>query len=270
MEKESVLKRGISGSTLKIIACIIMLIDHIGAVVLEGYMATKNYLDDETFFEQYGLLYNIDFVIRLVGRIAFPIFCFLLIEGFVHTRNVRKYAMNLGIFALISEIPFNFAFATSLGEKLKFGIFYPEYQSVFFTLFLGLLVLCGCQYTEKIKEKVTGRVWGKLLSVVCELGVLAAGILMAELLKTDYSGIGILTIYVMYRFRNKKSKEMACGCAVLTVFNVVEITSFLALPLIRRYNGERGLKMKYFFYAFYPVHLLILYAIARLVIFLCA
>ena len=93
-------KRGISGSTLKIIAIITMLIDHIGAVVIAPVMIQRSgnlYMEDD--------LYGIYSLLRTIGRIAFPIFCFLLVEGFVHTRNVKRYAIRLGLFAIISEIP---------------------------------------------------------------------------------------------------------------------------------------------------------------------
>lgn len=320
MEDVFVEKKGITGSTLKILACVAMLIDHMGAVLLESGLVSKYTLDHETFMREYGTLYSIDIAMRLIGRIAFPIFCFLLVEGFEHTGNVRKYARNLGFFALLSEIPFNLAFATALGGELHNGIFYPEYQSVYMTLFLGLLTLCGCQYMKKKQSYFVNRPLGRALAVVggllgslfmacfaveqwetenrdglfwcmvallailicigvqvygkkngreealllcCELTVAAVGIRLAELLKTDYAGMGILTIFLMYLFRANKEKAMTWGCAALTVFNPMEVTSFFAVPLVKKYNGQRGWKLKYFFYAFYPVHLLILYFIAK-------
>lgn len=324
-----------TGSSLKIMACALMLIDHIGAVLLEGYLRTiqasavTNPEQQGFFLSRYDIIYYIDMAMRLMGRLAFPIFCFLLLEGFVHTRNLKKYAFNLGIFALISEIPFNLAFTTALGAHLQYGLFYPDYQNVFFTLFLSLLTLCGFRYLKEHRGCYAGSRAGKLLAVVagilgsafgsyfvagklmdylknfaieqylflwlltavlfvlillmvgiyakkhggadalnlsCDLAVLALGIWAAELLKTDYAGVGILTVAAMYYFRENKEKSMAWGCAILTIFNPMEVTAFLALPSVERYNGRRGLKMKYFFYAFYPVHLLILYLISRLLI----
>lgn len=334
MEYEVKEKKGITGSTLKIMACVMMLIDHIGAVILESFLNTKmpDVMNQEQalqFLSQYGTFYYADLIMRFVGRVAFPIFCFLLVEGFCHTRNVKKYALNLGIFALVSEIPFNLAFAFSRGEALQYGVFYPDYQNVFFTLFLSLLTLCGYKYLEEHRaaytEKKSGKVlaalagvlggvfiayfvgqkWSDvfsflninyqtrvwliaavifvliLLAVViygmkhgaaqawnlsCNLAVLALGIWAAELLKTDYAGIGIMTVAGMYYLRRNKVRAMALGCAILTIFNTMEVTSFFAMIPIKKYNGERGLKMKYFFYAFYPVHLLILYFIARMII----
>lgn len=334
MENRTAQKKGITGSTLKITACALMLIDHIGAVFLEGFLRTKmtsavmDLEQQQDFLSRYGTIYYLDLAMRLMGRLAFPIFCFLLLEGFSHTRNVKKYAFNLGLFALISEIPFNLAFTTALGGHLQYGLFYPGYQNVFFTLFLSLLTLCGYRYLKEHRGCYTTGRGGKLLAVLagilgdafvsyfiaknfgnylavfdaaeqwmvwlltaiffvlillmvgiyakkhggaaalnlsCDLAVLALGIWAAEFLKTDYAGTGILTVAAMYYFRENKEKSMAWGCAVLTIFNPMEVTAFLALLPVKRYNGERGLKMKYFFYVFYPAHLLILYLISRLV-----
>lgn len=256
-------REGIPGSTLKIIAIVAMLIDHIGAVLMEGKLydlgmaqAQQSYESWQMFMQQYGTFYYTDLVIRLIGRLGFPIFCFLLIEGFVHTRSRWKYGRNLLIFAFVSEIPFDLAFTRSMGDvDLIGGVIYPYYQNVFFTLFIGLLCMCGYEY---IKINV-GRRWLKWCS---NLAVLGIGMLAAYLLHTDYSGLGVLTITMMYLFRKNPMKSMFAGCLTLTVFNSFEFTSFLCLIPIRAYNGKRGLGIKYFFYAFYPVHLFILYLIS--------
>lgn len=86
-------------------------------------------------------LYQTDMVLRGIGRVAFPIFCFLLVEGFLHTKNVWKYAGRLALFALVSEIPFDLAFQ---GEWLFMG-----YQNIFFTLLVGLLVMIAFQTAEE-------------------------------------------------------------------------------------------------------------------------
>ena len=87
---------------------------------------------------------------------------------------------------------------------------------------------------------------------------------LAEYLRTDYGGMGVLTITAMYLFRKHRVAAMLAGCVVLTFLTVSEIPGFLAVIPIALYNGKRGLKMKYFFYAFYPAHLLILYVISVL------
>ena len=103
--------------------------------------------------------------------------------------------------------------------------------------------------------------------VLCtDVTILALGMLVADLLHTDYSALGILTITFMYAFRKNHVKSVLAGCIALTVFNSIEITSFFTLIPVKKYNGERGLSMKYFFYAFYPVHLFLLYLISRYVV----
>lgn len=308
-------QKGISGSTIKIIAVAAMLIDHIAAAVLmrqivaNGYMdvaASGNMADMMQWLMDNGALFYIYEAMRMIGRLGFPIFCFLLVEGFQRTRNVKKYALRLAAFALISEIPFDLAF--------KGEIFYMGYQNVYFTLLFGLLALCCIDYVDKhelpkaakIIFRVTGvaapgmymmaltygmlknesaallftGVIGALVAGVAllifrkvrggqrtqlfcaELTVLVFWMCVAEAFMTDYSGMGVLTIGVMYFYRKRKVISALAGCIVLTIMSVSEITAFFTLIPIALYNGSRGLKMKYFFYAFYPVHLALLYFIA--------
>lgn len=101
---------GLNSFQLKCIAVITMIIDHTGAVLFPDNMT-----------------------LRYIGRIAFPIFCFLLVEGFFHTRDVRKYMLRLGMFAVISEIPYDLAFRDTVIEF--------EHQNVFFTLFIGVVMM---------------------------------------------------------------------------------------------------------------------------------
>ena len=253
----------ISGSTLKIIAMACMLIDHTAAVLFDrilisrGLLNAVNASDGGASFLSTGntaVIYYADMIMRAIGRISFPIFCFLLIEGFMHTHDVKKYALNLGIFALVSEIPFDLAFA---GKP-----FYLDYQNVFFTLFIGLVMMIFLQKIDSKAQKDAGA-WqranwkvsvGKLLVIVAACAV-------ATLLKTDYSAMGILTIVLMYNMRKNKMYCIGIGCAVLTLLSLNEITCFLAMIPVHFYNGKRGLNLKYPFYAFYPVHLLILFVI---------
>lgn len=254
----------ISGSTLKIIAMACMLIDHTAAVLFDrilisrGLLNAVNASDGGASFLSTGntaVIYYADMIMRAIGRISFPIFCFLLIEGLMHTHDVKKYALNLGIFALVSEIPFDLAFA---GKP-----FYLDYQNVFFTLFIGLVMMIFLQKIDSKAQKDAGA-WqrtnwkvsvGKLLVIVAACAV-------ATLLKTDYSAMGILTIVLMYNMRKNKMYCIGIGCAVLTLLSLNEITCFLAMIPVHFYNGKRGLNLKYPFYAFYPVHLLVLFAIA--------
>ena len=127
--------RGLSGSTLKLLAIITMFIDHVGAAVLARMIIMGNNTE---------LLYKVYLTMRTIGRIAFPIFCFLLIEGFEHTRDRKKYALRLLAFAAISEIPFDLAFNSKV---LEFG-----YQNVFFTLFIGLVTIMAMHEVEKQQD----------------------------------------------------------------------------------------------------------------------
>ncbi|MFA9375692.1 MAG: TraX family protein [Lachnotalea sp.] len=226
----TIMDKGLSGSTLKIIAIITMLIDHVGAGII-AQLPTFSVSNTDLM-----LLY---FIMRKVGRVAFPIFCFLLVEGFLHTRNVKKYALRLFIFAIISEIPFDLAF---------FGqIFETSHQNVFFTLFIGLLTLTAIQYFDNNK-------FIKLISMF-------AGICIAQFLATDYGGFGVVFIVLLYMFHdNIKLRNIICSVAILW-----EVTAPIAFIPITLYNGSRGIKMKYFFYVFYPIHLLMIYVIAQFI-----
>lgn len=234
-------RKGVAGSTLKMIAIIAMFIDHTAAIVLERMLYIKE-------FESVNM-HLAYWVMRIIGRLGFPIFCFLLIEGFCHTRNVKKYAGRLFLFALVSEVPFDLGFA---GKTL-----YWQYQNVFFTLFIGLLVLIGFRFVE---EK---RAWNKVLRAVLHVLMLAVGMYAADLLMTDYSGMGVLTIAAMYLCRKSKLLEMAAGCTVLTIMSVIEASAFLTMIPVGIYNGKRGWNLKWVFYVFYPAHILLLYIIAH-------
>lgn len=230
--------RGLSGSTIKMIGIVTMLIDHIGAALIARVIMSAGYTEE---------LYMTYSVMRAIGRLGFPIFCFLLVEGFKKTRNKTKYAMRLGLFALISEIPFDLAFSARV---LEF-----DYQNVYFTLFLGLLSLC-------VFDLINNQKIPKILVVLFDLAVLAVFMFAAELLRTDYASTGVLTIAVMYALWFFMPGAFAGGCAVLSLLAYNEYPAFFALLPVAAYNGKRGWKLKYFFYAFYPVHLFLLWLIA--------
>lgn len=223
--------RGISGAALKWIAIITMLIDHSAAVFGNEITAY--------FYSQIPYI-----CLRGIGRLAFPIFCFLLVEGYVHTSNRMKYGVRLFIFAIISEIPFDLAFNGRLNWT---------YQNVFFTLTLGLIAISVLEYFQS--NPWIGR-------------VLACGVVLAaELLNTDYSGAGVVLIAGFYIFRNKELYKILCAFLLLVVLgNALEIAALLAFLPIHFYNGERGWQIKYFFYIFYPLHLILLYVAYNIVI----
>lgn len=222
---------GIPGSTLKLLAMFSMLIDHIGYILLWP-LANAGVIP--------VTVYSIS---RSFGRLAFPIFCFLLIQGFCNTRSPRRYLCSLLIFAGISEIPFDLAFHRTW--------FYPLGQNVYFTLAIGLaLLIC----TDAIANKITSAFLRNILTACAVLTACAAGCF----LRCDYGAFGVLAIFVMYLLRLKKLPCFFWGCTVLTLHNPSELFAYFALIPIRRYNGERGLQFKYLFYFFYPVHLLLL------------
>lgn len=247
-ESMSARTRGITGNTLKMIAIITMLIDHIGVAVVEnGILKYQDNLPAWGMFSlSGGSMWNIaDLVLRTIGRIAFPIFCFLLVEGFFHTRDIKKYGARLLLFALISEIPFDLALFDQW--------FYPGYQNVYVTLFIGLWVLYWY-------DKALGNPIRQTL-------VFLAGCGAAVFLKCDYDIIGITMILLFYVFyKDKKRQTIFAG--ILAAFESLSCfgAAILAFIPIRMYSGARGKRnLKYFFYWFYPAHLVLLY-ILRLII----
>jgi hypothetical protein len=152
METSVEVKRGLTGSTLKLIAIITMFIDHIGAFLIEPILFNANpYMTKPILW---GLtltqLKTLDTTLRLIGRLAFPLFTFLLVEGFLHTRSKKNYLIRLSLFALISEIPFDLA-----RSRIMFDF---SYQNVFFTLALGLAVLW-------LMQNYTNTTWKWLIPV---------------------------------------------------------------------------------------------------------
>ncbi len=217
---------------LKLLAIITMLIDHVGAVLVPGN--TMLYL-----------------VMRCIGRLSFPIFVFLLVEGFHHTKDVKKYLVRMGAFALISEIPFDLAF---YGKILEF-----RHQNIFFTLFLGLL----CMYLmSMVKKRYSNN--GIIMYLLYAILTLVIGII-ASVLKTDYDYRGIILIVAFYLFRGN---NILLGLSLLFVsgylLGYINIYATIAIVPIMFYNGQKGKSIKYAFYIFYPAHLIILAMINQL------
>ena len=162
----------------------------------------------------------------------------------MHTRDREIYALRLGCFAAVSEIPFDLAFN---GKVLEVG-----YQNVFFTLLLGLLTMMAY---DAVMNQSRWSVWKRTaLSTIAIL----AGMFAAEFLSTDYGALGVLCIMVFYLFRRSRIQQVVFGCLAFVWWEWAAVFAFVP---IFYYNGKRGFGMKYFFYAFYPVHLLILYLI---------
>ena len=222
----------LSAGVLKLIAAFTMLIDHVGAVIVAGYFS---YVEDVTNLSR---IYD---TFRIVGRIAFPLFCFFVAEGFLHTKDRLKYIIRVLIFAFISEPAFDLAFSGK--------VFDVSHQNVMLTIALALI---GLYFYDIIEKKLQGSIY-KLVSVV----PIIASAFLAHILRTDYSHAGVVAIAVMYLFINNKILGFFAGTAILAfAFGGIEVFSVFALIPVLFYNGKRGLNIKYFFYLFYPLHLI--------------
>jgi len=233
------MKKGFSGNGLKIIALLTMLIDHIGSVIVERAILFSG--DDYLMYER---LYTLDAILRSIGRIAFPIYCFLLVEGFLHTKNIWKYILRLLLFALVSEVPFNLAMT---GKLIN-----PYYQNIFFTLLIGLLVISGMNYLWRLEKQ------NKILKVCFCVILVCLGTIISEGLCTDYGAKGVLPIVALYLFRFNRLNQAIVGVISFSW----EFPAPLAFLPVLSYNGERGKGNKYWFYVFYPLHLMVLYFIS--------
>ncbi len=222
----------LSGSALKTIALVCMIIDHLAAY-LPGRFS-------EVLFTVGSRTITAHRVMRWIGRIAFPIYCFLIVEGLLHTRDRKKYALRLLAFAFISEIPWNLVHSM----KLTYSG-----QNVFFTLFLGCLALI-------LYEQFSG---DRIKQAICLLGLMAVSLILSA----DYGITGYCLIILMYALRENRLLQAVVGCSVLSSTWIAG----LAFIPINLYNGERGFikgrVLQYCYYAIYPVHLLILYLIRR-------
>lgn len=219
---------------LKIIAITAMLIDHVGVILFP-----------ELFF------------LRIIGRAAFPIFVFLSAEACRKTRSMPKYLLRLFIFALLSELPFDLAFYRT--------VCYPEYQNVFFTLFLGVAAVYLYRIMDE-RAKGNLRIFAYIAPVACALAAAA--------LMTDYGAVGVLMIFFAWRLGEGFWPFAAVIIAGNLIFSFVNFYSgggfdgywqmaagFALLP-VALYKKERGWPLKYAFYVFYPAHLLVLYLLS--------
>lgn len=224
--------RVLNGSALKLLAMAAMLVDH-SAICFRPLLGSYLFTLFDIRFTPYVLL-------RGFGRIAFPIFCFLLAEGFRHTRSKQRYALNLFLFALLSEIPY---------DLFNCGALPFERQNVFLTLLLGGL---GIWCLGKFRERPLG---SSLLLI--GLAVVAAK------LNADYGWKGFLLILLLYLLAEQPVVQAFAGITLLGWPAGVAC----AFPFLNLYNGERGFvrgrAAKYFFYSFYPVHLTILWLLHR-------
>lgn len=240
------IKKKLHGSDLKIIAMLIMFIDHF-AVAIFNRLPMLGYIEQGT--ASYEVWKTTYFIMRhVIGRTAFPIFCFLIVEGMVHTKNRWKYAIRLFILALCSELPFDLAL---------YGKIYNGGQNVAFTLLIGVLVIWAIDYAKKEFEINTK--WKLFMQNIYILFVAAVGMFAAYYLKTDYDYQGVLLIVIFYILYHSR----ITACIVGYISFLWEPFCFPAFLLIPLYDGKRGLKLKYFFYIFYPLHLFLFFIIWR-------
>ena len=200
-----------------------------------------------------------------IGRITFPVYAFLIVEGYFHTKSLRKYVLRLLVFAVISEIPFNLAMGSS--------VFYPIHQNVLWSFLIAIGLI---HWNEK--ARATQKVWKQII-VGCVTVVL--GYLVGLLTMVDYYHAGILTALAFYFFRERKwwgflgqliclwyiNVELLGGFTYEirigeeTLYLIRQSFALLALIPIWLYSGRKGKSSKalqYGFYAFYPVHMLLL------------
>ena len=226
-----------------------MLIDHIGAALVGTWLQI---IADPNLYHQVYVFYR---VLRGIGRLAFPLYIFLLVEGFFYTHSRKNYLCRLTLFLVLSEIPFDLALKLSEASVMSGRFWTLGYQNVYFTLVIGFV---GLLLAEAI-EDVLGTGWKRVLLTVL---VMFLTMLLANHLNTDYGMAGILAIFAAYFLRDY-SKELEMLAIVLVLAALSSVTELYALAdilLVYFYHGNRGtLKIsKWAFYAFYPVHLLIL------------
>ena len=239
----------LTAAVLHIIAMTLMLMDHLWATLLPA----KEWL-------------------TCAGRVAFPIFAFMAVEGYFHTRSFKKYILRMLLFAVLSEIPFDLMYGGTW--------FYPVHQNVLWTFLLSLL---GVWLMEQVRKK--GKTWMYLL--VCVLVVLA-GLVLGTLCMVDYYGAGVLTVFVFYFLHGRKWWCFLGQLIALYWLNVEVLgglmypvqlfgmefelcqqgLALLALIPIWLYRGRQGYHSKpfqYLCYAFYPVHMLLLVVVLNFI-----
>lgn len=235
---------------LKMIAVVSMFCDHFGNALL-GHFSFLN----------------------LIGRLAFPIFAFQISEGYIHTKNIKKYFLRLIIFALISQIPFSL-----YSQKIMHAS--PFALNVFFTLLFGLLGIYLFDYVDKLYKtkfyKGTSSTDNRnFLSVSVGLIFVLLLAYIAELIHTDYGFWGVIIVFMFYLLKEEKLLTtltflLLCiikywSALVQSNFHIIYflliLFTFLPIIFINEYNGKQGIKIKYLLYIFYPLHLLLLYFI---------
>ena len=223
---------GLNNNQLKLLAMFFMLLDHIGVQLFPGCI-----------------------VLRIVGRIAFPIFAYMIAEGCFYTKNRGKYLGMIAALAVGCQLVYYFAMGSL-------------YQSVLITFTLSILVIFAVDFF--IKKRTFGR--GCLMAVAI-LGVMFAAVVAPILWKSqgfqiDYGILGVMLPIAVYYMPNKAWKITAVAALLsirAAIYGEIGWFALAAVPLLALYNGQRGkYRLKYLFYIFYPTHLVAIYVISLL------
>lgn len=231
----------LSAGSLKTIALVTMLIDHAAvALLLRPVLLPNAPLMRGTSLWNLYMLYR---VMRSIGRVAFPIFCFFIAEGFFYTKNRLYYAGRLVALAFASEVPFNLALEGG-------GPFDRSGTNTIVTLLCGLLAIWAF---DTFRDK-----W------YFQLPLVGACFAAAFFLKSDYGWRGVLVIFLFYLLRDWRIPQLVAGFVAVCFIGGEFPFALLSFPLLLLYNGKRGRMPKHVFYAFYPVHLMLLWDLSRL------
>lgn len=220
MKKESL---GLSGNQLKLLAMLFMTADHVGCVL----------------FPQYGIL-------RIVGRLAMPIFAWMIAEGCYYTKNKARYFFTMLGFGAVCQVVYWFT-----QQSL--------YQCILVTFSLSILLIYTMDLAIKKQNILTLFLLGIVFAAICYVTEFMADTLPLPGFEVDYGLIGVLLPVLIYLGRNKTEKLMLSGiglCALAMQGGMHQWFALLSLPILALYNGKRGrLRMKYLFYFYYPLHL---------------
>lgn len=228
---------------LKLIAIVSMTIDHVGVGLGTDFNQEKG-----TLFLSGFMSHATYEMFRCIGRIAFPIFCYLIAQGLLYTRNVKRYAGRLLVFAIISQVPFSL-----MTNKTPFLL--QGDLNVYFTLFIGLIVIAAIRHLKSCQTESN-----QIQLSACCLFIALLGAWLADLMGTDYGSFGVILILVFYLLnQNPLLCSAVVFCLTFFTYGGLERYAVLALIPIMLHNHKKGPSMKYFFYAYYPVHMLIIY-----------
>lgn len=234
-------RRGINATTLKILAIIFMLFGLISSYILETHVFDVTTLVSNGSSDGFTTPQLLDLIFFLIGGLAFPIFCFLLVEGMLHTTNIRNYILRLLVFAVITEPIYDIANGN--------GWFYLKDQNVLFTLLISLLVIF-------LIRKYSGNLLLQSLWFF-------AGIFACHFIHADFGtlGYGVILTTLLYATREKKLFFNIAGPLLTIIAGISNgyLLALLAFIPINLYNGTRGFKCTYLFYAVYPFLLLALH-----------